>query len=109
MADYYLQFSETLDTIKPEEEKWLREQLAADPDTDCPAFLLDYEDRDPDDPDYGFDGLSRGKVTSGIYGFTPTIMATWTAWPTSSRSSSRRSGPRVLVAQLRQYLLQAAC
>ena len=61
MADYYVQFSETLDKLRPEEEKWLGEQLAADPDTDCPVFLLDYEDRDPDDPDYGFEWSFQGE------------------------------------------------
>ena len=61
MADYYLQFSETLDAINPDEEKWLHEQLAADPHTDCPAFLLDYGDRDPDDPGYGFEWSFHGE------------------------------------------------
>jgi len=61
MADYYLQFSETLDKLRPEEEKWLGEQLTADPDTGCPAFLLDYEDRDPDDPTYGFEWAFLGE------------------------------------------------
>jgi hypothetical protein len=54
MAAYYLQFSETLDNLKPEEEQWLEEQLAADPDTGCPVFLADYEDLNPDDTDHGF-------------------------------------------------------
>lgn len=57
MADYYLQFSETLDELTPEEEQWLHEQFAGDPDTGCPVFLLDYEDRDADDTDYHF-GMS---------------------------------------------------
>jgi hypothetical protein len=61
MADNYLQFSETLDAIKPREEKWLNEQLGTDPDTDCPVFLLDYEDRDRDDPDYGFGVCFEGR------------------------------------------------
>lgn len=62
MADYYLEFSETLDGLEPKEEKWLREQLAADPGADCPAFLLDCEDRDPDDSDYGFEWSFHGEA-----------------------------------------------
>jgi hypothetical protein len=54
MADNYLEFSETLDSLNPEEEKWLNEQLADDPDAGCPVFLVDYDNRDPDDSDYGF-------------------------------------------------------
>lgn len=54
MADNYLQFSECLDKLTGKECKWLAEQLAETPDTGCPAFLLDYEDREPDDVDYGF-------------------------------------------------------
>jgi hypothetical protein len=61
MANNYLQFSETLDNLKPDEEKWLSEQLATDPDTDCLVFLADYEDRDPDDPDYGFGVCFEGQ------------------------------------------------
>jgi hypothetical protein len=55
MADNYLQFSENLDSLTPEEAKWLTEQLTEDPTTGCPRFLLDYEDReDDDDTDCGF-------------------------------------------------------
>ncbi|MGA2616491.1 MAG: hypothetical protein ABSF26_02705 [Thermoguttaceae bacterium] len=54
MADNYLQFSECLDNLTAKESQWLAEQLAEVPDTGCPAFLLDYEDREPDDMDCGF-------------------------------------------------------
>ena len=54
MADNYLEFSETLDTLTPEEAAWLEQQLGEDQDTGCPVFLLNYEDRDPDDTDCGF-------------------------------------------------------
>ena len=54
MADYYTQFSEILDNLTPEEEKWLTEQLASDPSTGSPVFLQDYEEHDPDSPDCGF-------------------------------------------------------
>jgi hypothetical protein len=54
MADNYLQFSESLDALTPKEAKWLAGQLAEDPETGCPVFLLDYDDREPDDTDCGF-------------------------------------------------------
>jgi hypothetical protein len=54
MADNYLQFSESLDDLSPKEIAWLTEQLAEDPATGCPVFLMDYEDREADDLDYGF-------------------------------------------------------
>lgn len=54
MADNYLQFSESLDSLTLEEAAWLREQLAEDPFANCPRFLLDFADREADDTDYGF-------------------------------------------------------
>jgi hypothetical protein len=53
MADNFLQFSETLDDLTPEEATWLDRQLAEDR-KGCPAFLQDYEDREPGDTDCGF-------------------------------------------------------
>jgi hypothetical protein len=54
MADNFLQFSESLDSLTPAEADWLREQLAEDPIANCPRFLLDFTDREADDTDYGF-------------------------------------------------------
>jgi hypothetical protein len=54
MADNYLQFSESLDSLTAAEADWLREQLAEDPLTYCPRFLLDFADREADDSDLGF-------------------------------------------------------
>ena len=54
MADNYLQFSENLESLTPDEAEWLREQLAHDPLANCPRFLLDFADREADDTDYGF-------------------------------------------------------
>lgn len=54
MADNYTEFSETLDNLTPDEEKWLNEQLASDPCTGCPVFVADYEEHDPDETGYGF-------------------------------------------------------
>jgi hypothetical protein len=54
MADNYLQFSESLDSLIAAEADWLGEQLAEDPLTYCPRFLLDFADREADDTDYGF-------------------------------------------------------
>ena len=54
MADNYLQFSESLNSLTTEEADWLRKQLAEDPVTDCPRFLVDFADREADDTDYGF-------------------------------------------------------
>jgi hypothetical protein len=55
MADNYLQFSESLDSLTPEETAWLRAQLDNSPDTDCPRFLLDYPEREEGDDYCGFD------------------------------------------------------
>ena len=54
MADNYLQFSESLDALTPEEAQWLRQQLEEDPHTYCPEFLKDFADREADDTDCGF-------------------------------------------------------
>jgi hypothetical protein len=54
MADNYVQFSENLDSLTPEEADWLSEQLAEDPLPHCPRFLLDFTDRETDDTDHGF-------------------------------------------------------
>ena len=54
MANHYTQFSETFDRLTPDEEKWLKEQLARDPQTGCPVFLADHEEHDLDETDYGF-------------------------------------------------------
>jgi hypothetical protein len=54
MADNYLEFSETIDDVTPEEATWIDQQLSEDPNAGCPVFLTDYEDRDPDDTDCGF-------------------------------------------------------
>ena len=54
MADNYLEFSEILDNLTVEETAWLEQQLDEDPETGCPVFLADYEDRDPDDEYCGF-------------------------------------------------------
>ncbi len=54
MADNYLEFSETLDDVTPEEAAWIDQQISEDPNVGCPMFLTDCEDRDPDDTDCGF-------------------------------------------------------
>jgi len=54
MADNYLQFSESLDSLTPEETAWLKAQLADSPGTDCPCFLLDYPEREEGDDYCGF-------------------------------------------------------
>lgn len=54
MADNYLQFSQSLDSLTPEETAWLRAQLADSPGTDCPCFLLDYPEREEGDDYCGF-------------------------------------------------------
>ena len=60
MADNYLQFSASLNSLTPEEADWLKEQLAEDPLVHCPRFLLDLTDREADDTDYGFQYDFRG-------------------------------------------------
>jgi hypothetical protein len=62
MADNYLQFSESLDSLAPEEADWLREQLGEDPLVHCPRFLLDLADRETDDTDYGFQHDFQGDL-----------------------------------------------
>jgi hypothetical protein len=76
MADNFLQFSETLDALTPEEADWLRHQLEpitvingteypedddavrsrdTDPSYQGMRFLRDYEDREDGDNDPGFE------------------------------------------------------
>ena len=59
MADNYLQFSECLDSLTPEETAWLRAQLDNAPDTDCPCFLLDFPELEEGDDYCGFDYAFR--------------------------------------------------
>ncbi len=54
MADNYLEFSESLDSLTRKEAAWLRAQLENSPDTDCPRFLLDFPEREEGDDYCGF-------------------------------------------------------
>jgi hypothetical protein len=67
MADNYLEFFESLDELTPAEFDWLRQQLAEDPLTECPAFLADYEDREPDDPARGFEYHFHGDPAEALH------------------------------------------
>ena len=57
MADHYLEFSEIIDNLTPEEAAWLEQQLGTVPNTDCPVFLVDCSDREPNDTDCGFEHI----------------------------------------------------
>ena len=38
MADNYMEFSEVIENLTPEEAAWLDRQLAIDANADCPAY-----------------------------------------------------------------------
>ncbi len=113
MADNFLQFSETLDALTPEESAWLRHQLepiAVIDGTEYPEdddavrnrdtelsyqglrFLRDYEDLEDGDNDptvQGFETEFRTPTFGSV--LKRTVMRT--AWPTLSRNSSSGSVP----------------
>ena len=54
MADNYMEFSEVIENLTPEEAAWLDRQLATDANADCPAFLVDCPFHEQYDTDCGF-------------------------------------------------------